>query len=217
MSGAPSYASSIALGASVSPNDPQVKPFGVAVDLAGNAWITKNRSSTVTIFSPEGRVIKTIPSVYQGTTIITHPIGNAPDIEGNMWVATPDYLDAPCPTRKMLGTAKHGSITMFQMDTQEPYPGSPFTGGRAILLWGLTVDAPGQGVDLQLRLRPDWQGEPHSHCDQRQPLLRLEHDEVPGGAAYRRPDLAIDEIPQQCHYANNRRRGGSFGQALDGR
>ena len=133
-------ASSIALGASVSPNNPQVKPFGVAVDLAGNVWITNNRSSTVTILSPEGRVIKTIPSVYQGETIITHPIGNAPDIEGNMWVANSDYLDAPCPTRNMLGPAKNPSITMFQVGTQEPYPGSPFTGGGVKLPWGLTVD-----------------------------------------------------------------------------
>ncbi len=133
-------ASSIALGAAVSPNNPQIKPFGVAVDLAGNIWTTNNRSSTVTILSPQGRVLKTIPSVYQGKTIITHPIGNAPDIEGNMWVANSDYLDAPCPTRKMRGSAMNPSITMFQMGTQEPYPGSPFTGGGVILPWGLLVD-----------------------------------------------------------------------------
>ena len=112
----------------------------LAVDLAGNVWITNNRSSTVTILSPEGRVIKTIPSAYQGKTIITHPIGNAPDIEGNMWVANSDYLDSPCPTRNMLGSAMNPSITMFQKDTQEPYPGSPFTGGGVILPWGLAVD-----------------------------------------------------------------------------
>ena len=133
-------ASSIALAPAVSPNNPQIKPFGVAVDLAGNVWITNNRSSTVTILSPEGRVIKTIPSVYQGKTIITHPIGNAPDIEGNMWVANSDYLDSPCPTENMRGPAMNPSITMFQRDTQEPYPGSPFTGGGVILPWGLTVD-----------------------------------------------------------------------------
>lgn len=133
-------ASSIALAPSVSPNDPQVKPFGVAVDLAGNIWITNNRSSTVTILSPDGRVIKTIPSVYQGKTIITHPIGNAPDIEGNMWVANSDYLDSPCPTENKRGPAMNPSITMFQADTQEPYPGSPFTGGGVILPWGLLVD-----------------------------------------------------------------------------
>jgi hypothetical protein len=133
-------ASSIALGASVSPNNPQIKPFGVAVDLADNIWITNNRSSTVTILSPDGRVIKTIPSVYQGKTIITHPIGNAPDIEGNMWVANSDYLDSPCPTKNMRGPAMNPSITMFQLGTQEPYPGSPFTGGGVILPWGLLVD-----------------------------------------------------------------------------
>lgn len=85
-------------------------------------------------------MIKTIPSVYQGKTIITHPVGNYPDSRGNMWVANSDYLDAPCPTRNNLGPAMNPSITMFQMDTQEPYPGSPFTGGGLTLPWGLVVD-----------------------------------------------------------------------------
>lgn len=40
----------------------------------------------------------------------------------------------------MRGPAMNPSITMFQMSTQEPYPGSPFTGGGVILPWGLLVD-----------------------------------------------------------------------------
>ncbi len=133
-------ATSVALGPAVSPDNPQIKPFGVAVDGLGNVWITNNRSSTVTILSPQGTVIKTIPSIYQGRTIITHPIGNATDIEGNMWVANSDYLDAPCPTNNDIGTAQNPSLTLFLKDTQLPFPGSPFTGGGLKLPWGILVD-----------------------------------------------------------------------------
>ena len=138
--GDPTQASSVALGPSASPNNPQIKPFGVAVDGLGNVWITNNRASTVSILSPQGTVIKTIPSIYQGTTIITHPIGNATDIEGNVWVANSDYLDSPCPTNNDIGTAQNPSLTLFLKDTQEPYPGSPFAGGGLKLPWGILVD-----------------------------------------------------------------------------
>lgn len=40
----------------------------------------------------------------------------------------------------MRGPAMNPSITMFRVDAQEPYPGSPFTGGGVILPWGLLVD-----------------------------------------------------------------------------
>jgi hypothetical protein len=130
----------IALGASVSPKNPQEKPFGLASDLAGNIWVTKNRSSTVSILSPDGRVLKTIPSVYQGKTIFTHPIGNAADSRGNIWVANSDWLDAPCPTRRDLGMAQNPSATLLMADTQQPNPGSPFSGGGITLPWGIAVD-----------------------------------------------------------------------------
>jgi hypothetical protein len=122
------------------PHDPQMKPFGAAVDLDGHVWIANNRSSTVSVLSSAGTVIDTLPSVYQGKTVLSHPVGNAADIEGNMWVANSDWLDSPCPTRFQLGTAEHPSITLFQKGTHTPYPGSPFTGGGLKLPWGIAVD-----------------------------------------------------------------------------
>ena len=131
---------SIALGPAVSPGNPQIKPFSIAIDLSGNIWVTDNRSSTVTILSPDGKVIKTIPSVYQGKTILTHPIGNAVDSQGNVWVANSDWLDVPCPTRRELGTATHPSVTLFDAATQQPHAGSPYSGGGITLPWGVAVD-----------------------------------------------------------------------------
>lgn len=133
-------ASSFALGPPPQPNDPQIKPFSIVVDLQGNIWVTDNRSSTVSILSPQGTLIKTIPTVYQGKTVFSHPIGNAVDSRGNVWVANSDWLDSPCPTKNVLGPAMNPSLTLLLTSTQEPSPGSPFSGGGLTLPWGVAVD-----------------------------------------------------------------------------
>jgi hypothetical protein len=119
---------------------PQLKPFGVSIDLDGNAWVVGNRSNTVWVISPKGKVIKTLTATYQGRTVLTHPIGNAADSKGNIWVANSDWLDAPCPTRLQLGTAANPSVAMFDMKTKLPFPGAPFSGGGITLPWGVSVD-----------------------------------------------------------------------------
>jgi hypothetical protein len=126
----------IPLGPPPATGDPQIKPFGVSTDLDGNVWVIGNRSNTVSVISPQGRLLKTLYSTYNGKTVLSHPIGNAADSQGNIWVANSDWLDAPCPTRNMLGTAANPSIAMFQMNTRKPFPGSPFTGGGITLPWG---------------------------------------------------------------------------------
>jgi hypothetical protein len=130
----------ISLGATPPPNDPQLKPFGIAIDSVGNVWVTGNRSSTVWIISPQGKLLKTLQSTYNGATVFSHPVGNATDSKGNIWVSNSDWLDAPCPTKNMLGQHQNPSVTMIQASTQEPFPGSPFTGGGITLPWGITID-----------------------------------------------------------------------------
>jgi hypothetical protein len=138
--GDPDRAFNIPLATPPTPNRPQLKPFGAAIDLDGNLWIANNRSDTVSVVSPDGVLIDTLPARYQGTRVLSHPVGNAADTRGNIWVANSDWLDSPCPTRFQLGTAANPSITLFQADTHKPYPGSPFTGGGLRLPWGIAVD-----------------------------------------------------------------------------
>ena len=130
----------IPLGPTPTAGRPQMKPFGAAVDLDGNVWIANNRSSTVSVLSPEGAVIDTLPATVQGKTVLSHPVGNASDTRGNVWVANSDWLDSPCPTRAQLGTAENPSITLFEKGTHMPHPDSPFTGGGLTLPWGIAVD-----------------------------------------------------------------------------
>jgi hypothetical protein len=75
-----------------------------------------------------------------GTTVLTHPVGNAADSKGDIWVANSDWLDVPCPTKTRVGSAEHPSITLYQQGSRFPYQGSPFTKGGLTIPWGLAVD-----------------------------------------------------------------------------
>ncbi len=138
--GNPERAFNIQVGLTPTAGDPQMKPFGISIDLEGNAWVNDNRSSTISIISPEGELIETLSGTFNGNTVLSHPVGNAVDSQGNVWVANSDWLDAPCPTRTSLGTASNPSVTMFQMKSREPYGGEAFTGGGLTLPWGISVD-----------------------------------------------------------------------------
>jgi hypothetical protein len=130
----------IPLGPTPEPHRPQMKPFGVALDLDGNVWVVDNRSSTVSVLSPGGELLETLPGAYRGRAVLSHPVGNAADLEGNIWVANSDWLDSPCPTRTQLGSAESPSITLYDQETRKPHRNSPFTGGGLTLPWGIAVD-----------------------------------------------------------------------------
>ncbi|MGI5860824.1 MAG: hypothetical protein ACOX6T_02075 [Myxococcales bacterium] len=138
--GKPKRAVNLALGPTPPAGQPQIKPFGVTTDLEGNAWVTGNASDTVSIISPAGGLLKTLPSSFHGKTVLSHPLGIAADSRGNVWVANSDWLDVPCPTPAALGSAENPSITLFEAETKEPHPGSPFTGGGLTVPWGIAID-----------------------------------------------------------------------------
>jgi hypothetical protein len=140
--GDPARAVNIQLGALAPGALPNLKPFGTVVDLDGNVWVTTNKGNTVVVIAPDGTIIKTLTNAGADPKrpLLSHPIGDAADSKGNIWIANSDWLDAPCPDRLNTGPAENPSITMYQGDTREPYPGSPFTGGGLTVPWGISVD-----------------------------------------------------------------------------
>jgi hypothetical protein len=138
--GDPRRAVNIALGPRPAPGRPQIKPFGVTTDARGFVWVAGNRSDTLSVLSPRGRLVATLPGTFEGRTVLSHPVGNATDTRGNVWVANSDWLDSPCPTRTSLGTAIDPSISLYSMIRREPHPRAPFTGGGLTLPWGIAVD-----------------------------------------------------------------------------
>ena len=138
--GDPGEAVNVPLGPTPRRRDPQMKPFGLAPDADGNIWAVNNRSSSLSVISPKGKLIDSLPGTYRDRTVLTHPIANAADLKGNIWVTNSDWLDSPCPTRFQLGTAENPSVTLFRSKSRTPHPGSPFTGGGLTLPWGVAVD-----------------------------------------------------------------------------
>ena len=76
-------------------NVPISKPFDIAFNRRGQAFVTGNGSNGVAVLSPNGRAA--LPRAITGGGL-SKPLGIAADIEGNMWVANSDFTDVPCPT-----------------------------------------------------------------------------------------------------------------------
>jgi hypothetical protein len=74
------------------------KPLGVAIDQHSDAWVTATLNSTMAVYGPNGNLIQLIPSVNKSSqTQLSHPVGIASDLQGNIWVANSDWLDPLCP------------------------------------------------------------------------------------------------------------------------
>jgi hypothetical protein len=120
-----------------------MKPFGIAIDHKGNAWMAGSFNSTLAVVGPSGNVIDVIPPEdSNGITQLGRPMGVAADSKGNIWVANSDFMDVPCPPSiPDLGDATAPSVALFQRHpSRKPYSGSPFTGGGITLPWGVAVD-----------------------------------------------------------------------------
>ena len=119
----------------------RVKPFGVAIDHKGNAWVAGTLNSSLTVYDPRGELIDYIES--PAGQELSRPAGVASDSQGNMWVANSDVNDQPCPPGGLLdgGPGTDPSIALFHRHpNREPHVGSPFTGGGLTWPWGIAVD-----------------------------------------------------------------------------
>lgn len=121
----------------------KMKPFGVAIDHAGNAWMTGSFNSTLAVIAPDGDVLAVFPPEdANAKTQLARPMGVASDSRGNIWVANSDYMDVPCPPDQPdAGPATSPSVALFLAHPDRtPHPASPFTGGGITLPWGVAVD-----------------------------------------------------------------------------
>lgn len=114
---------------------PLLKPFGLAIDPKGRAWVTGNKSDEVYIVSRDGSV-----QPVQTNGLLTWPMGIAGDSKGNMWVSSSGRVDTPCVTP--LDTSQNGqpSLVLFPANGSAP---KQFTGGGLTIPWGDAVDGSG--------------------------------------------------------------------------
>jgi hypothetical protein len=143
------------------PDRPLIKPFGVALDPKGRAWVVGNavgfneRTSKTTHtgglyrISKEGSVVMV---AGPGDQLLSFPMGVAGDSRGNMWVANSDHVSVPCvtPFSTQQGGAIGPSLAYFPADSSDSSVAHVFglptqsdpdvnTGGLTIP-WGDFVD-----------------------------------------------------------------------------
>ena len=111
------------------------KPFAIAHDSAGNAYVTNVEGDSVVVLQPDGTPTPESPITGGG---LNRPLGIAADLEGNQWIANSGLVDIPCPTLDDLGSIG-GSVTLVRPDGTVAGP-SPFTGGGLTIPWGVAVD-----------------------------------------------------------------------------
>ena len=126
------------------------RPFDIAIDLEGNAWVTSNGNDSIYAFDPDGNLIRSLTETAASNAGIFLPMGIAGDTLGNIWVANSGIITIACdgtdvPTLiEILAITldpefqgKNASVTMIQPDG---VPLGPFKGGGLLIPWGVAVD-----------------------------------------------------------------------------
>jgi hypothetical protein len=112
------------------------KPFDIAFNLQGQAFITGDGDSAVEMLNRDGSPALPVPITGGG---LDKPMGIAADIQGNMWVANSGFADVPCPTGGPPPHNHPATITLINNDGTLA-KGQPFTGGGLTAPWGVAVD-----------------------------------------------------------------------------
>jgi hypothetical protein len=132
---------------STDPRRPRIKPFGVAVDPQGRAWVTGNAAG----FGPDYETTDHVGGVYRierdGSVetiatpedeLVSWPMGIYGDSQGNMWVSSSDAVNVPCVTPlDPRGGSIGPSVVFFPADGG---PGERYVGGGLSIPWGNVVD-----------------------------------------------------------------------------
>lgn len=136
---------------------PVVKPFAIAIDPGGRAWVTGNAADEVYIVSSDGTV-----EPVETNGLLSHPMGISTDSQGNMWVSSSDSIDVPCGTTPSTMNAANPSVVLFPADGGAP---SKHTGGGVTVPWGNAVDGSntlwvfnfGRNPMVDVDLRTTWE------------------------------------------------------------
>ncbi|WNM57378.1 hypothetical protein [Candidatus Nitrospira allomarina] len=131
---------------------PLLKPFAIAIDPKGRAWVTANQVEYVHPGTDDPS--EAIGGVYRvssdGTVetlsnldannvpVLSWPMGISGDSQGNMWVSNSNSVKVPCVDPLDPQDGEQGpSITLYPADDSPP---SVYTGGGLTIPWGNAVD-----------------------------------------------------------------------------
>jgi sugar lactone lactonase YvrE len=112
------------------------KPFDIAINQHGQAFVTAVGNDRVAMLNPDGSPTALSPISGGG---LNQPMGIAVDSRGNMWVSNSGLLDVPCPSATQSFSTRGGSLTLIGSDGV-PRSDTAFTGGGLTIPWGIAVD-----------------------------------------------------------------------------
>lgn len=119
-----------------------IKPFGVAIDHAGNGWVSLNRDDSAVLISPSGEWL----AQSQPNSLIKAPMGIAIDSIGDVWVANSGIVDVPCVTCDNSDEFSYGPLlpdltkaSVTKLSSTGAFLGN-FAGGGIYIPWGICVD-----------------------------------------------------------------------------
>lgn len=118
------------------------KPFDVAFDTHGTAWVSGTLSGNIMAFASDGTKLR---DYDLGSTSL--PMGVATDSLGNAWVSLSGRIDLPCPPPVSEPSATYAGVAMVNLDgvqlnTRPDDPLLPdYTApGGLTIAWGIAVD-----------------------------------------------------------------------------
>ena len=90
-----------------------MRPFDIAIDHLGRAWVTGNGSDSVVVLDQAGRPVLNSPIKPRG---IQKPMGIATDSRGNMWVANSGIVEVRCDNNanKLPLMETGGTVTLLK-------------------------------------------------------------------------------------------------------
>jgi len=126
------------------------KPFDIAIDTNGNAWVSNNGNNSIYAFDKTGTMVHSLDGQDAEDAGINLPMGVATDSLGNVWVSNSGIITAPCDGTDVPSlidilfltldpgfTGADASVTMIN---PEGIPSEPFKGGGLLIPWGIAVD-----------------------------------------------------------------------------
>jgi len=111
------------------------KPFDIAFNLRGQAFVTGNGNNAVAMLNPDGTPTARSPISGGG---LSRPLGIAADSHGNMWVSNSALTGPSCPGKTSAKPTFKPSLTLI--NSNGTAIAGPFTGGGLTIPFGIAVD-----------------------------------------------------------------------------
>ena len=113
---------------------PLLKPFAIAIDRQGRAWITGNKSEKIYRIDTSGTAME----VDIGSAQLSWPMGISSDSKGNMWISNSDSVNVPCVDPLDPQDGANPSVVFLPADGGDPI--QKFNQGGLSVPWGNAVD-----------------------------------------------------------------------------